>query len=85
MNEKNEKLSFLDSQTYKGNYKFYFQCIKKFGRWCYHQKTPKLKAKHAISPLGVNPLGSLRCKIKRKIIKNLNLLNICSTLQSKLN
>ena len=58
---------------------------KKMSRWCYHQKTPKLKAKYVISPLGVSLLGSLRCKMKRKIIKNLNLLDFCSTFQSKLN
>ena len=46
-------MSFLDSQTYKGDCKFYFQCNKKFGRWHYYQKTPKLKAKYVISPLGV--------------------------------
>ena len=54
MNVKNEKLSFLDSQTYKGDCKFYVHCNKKFSRWCYYQKTPKLKAKHVISPIGVN-------------------------------
>ena len=45
MNVKNEKMSFLDSQTYKGDCKFYFQCNKKFGRWRYYQKTPKSKSK----------------------------------------
>ena len=82
--EKSEKMSFLDSKTYKGDCKFYFQCNEKFGSWCYYQKTPKLKAKNVISLIGVNPLGSLRCKMKRKTIKNLNLINFCSTFQSKL-
>ena len=82
---KKKKLSFLDSQTYKEDCNFYFQCNKKFGRWRYNQKTPRLKAKHVLSTLGVNPLGSVRSKMKRKTIKNLNLLNFCSTFQSKLN
>ena len=78
-------MSLLDSKTYKGDCKFHFQCNKKFGRWRYYQKTPKLKAKNVISPIGVKPLGSLRCKMKRKTLKNLNLINFCSTFQSKLN
>ena len=75
-------MSFSNSQICKGDCKFYFQCNKKFGRWRYYQKTLKLKAKYVISPLGVNPLGSLKCKMMRKIIKNLNLLDLCSTFQS---
>ena len=64
---RNEKLSFFDSKTNKGDYKIYFQCNKKFFRWCYHPNTPKLKAKHVRSPLGVSPLGSVRYELKGKI------------------
>ena len=38
---------------------------------CYCKKTPKSKTKHVIPPLGVNPLGSLRCEMMRKFIKNM--------------
>ena len=78
-------MSFFDSQTYKGDFGLYFQCNKKFGRWCYYQKTPKFKAKHAISPLGVNPLDFLMFKMKRRFIKNKNVVNFCPTFYSKLN
>ena len=81
----NEKLSLSNSQTYKGDCKFYFHYNKKFSRWCYYQKTPELKAKYGLSSLRVNPMGSLSCKMKTEIIENLNLRNFCSTFQSKMN
>ena len=80
-----KRLPFFDSQKYKGDCNYYFQCNEKFDRWRYYQETLELAAKHIIPLLGVNPLGSLRFRMKRKIMKNLNLLNFCSTFQSELN
>ena len=60
-----------------------FSVIKSFvgARWCYHQKAVKLRVKHIISFLGVNPFVFLGCRMKEKIISYLNLLIFCSTFQ----
>ena len=39
----------------------------------------------SFNPLGGHPWGQLGCQKKQKSVRNLNLLNWCSTFQSKLN
>ena len=39
----------------------------------------------SFNPLGVHPWGQIGCQRKQNFVRNLNLLNWCSTFQSKLN
>ena len=79
------KLFFFDLQICKEDFNLHNQCNKKLGRWCYHQKTAKLRVKHNTSFLGVPPYRCLGCQMKRKIMRNLTFFSFCFTFQSKLN